>query len=67
MKTQNKKSILIDLDGEGWKFSSHNSAISIDNGLYFGKKNSFFDNQNIFISGMTNDDNQTIKWEITKL
>ena len=67
MKTQNNKSILIDLDGEGWKFSSDNGAISIDNGLYFGKKNYFSDNQNIFISGMTNSENQTIKWEITKL
>ena len=67
MKTQDNKSILIDLDGEGWKFNSGNNAINIDNGLYFGKKNSFSDNQNIFISGMTNDKNQTIKWEITKL
>ena len=67
MKTQNNKSILIDLDGEGWKFNSNNNNINIDNGLYFGKKNSFVDNQNIVISGMTNDKNQTIKWEITKL
>ena len=67
MKTQDNKSILIDLDGEGWKFNSENNTINIDNGLYFGKKNSFSDNQNIFISGMTNDENQTIKWEITKL
>ena len=31
------------------------------------KKNSFKDNQNIFISGMTNAQNHTIKWEFTKL
>ena len=67
MKTQDNKSILIDLDGEGWKFNSNNNDINIDNGLYFGKKNSFIDNQNIFISGMTNNENQTIKWELTKL
>jgi len=67
MKTQDNKSILIDLNGEGWKFNSDNNIINIDNGLYFGKKNSFSDNQNIFISGMTNNENQTIKWEITKL
>ena len=67
MKTKNNKSILIDLDGEGWKFNSNNNVINIDNGLYFGKKNSYTDNQNIFISGMTNDENQTIKWEFTKL
>ena len=67
MKTLDGKSILIDLDGEGWKFNSNHNTINIDNGLYFGKKNSFVDNKNIFISGMTNDDNQTIKWEISKL
>ena len=67
MKTQNNKSILIELDGEGWRFSSDNNNMNIDNGLYFGKKDSFVDNQNIVISGMTNDKNQTIKWEITKL
>ena len=67
MKTQDNKSILIDLDGEGWKFNSTINNINIDNGLYFGKKDSFLDNQNIVISGMTNDENQTIKWEITKL
>ena len=67
MKTQDNKSILIDLNGEGWKFNSNDNDINIDNGLYFGKKNSSVDNQNIFISGMTNNKNQTIKWEITKL
>ena len=66
MKTQNNKSILIDLDGEGWKFNSNNN-MNIDNSLYFGKKDTFVDNQNIVISGMTNDTNQTIRWEITKL
>ena len=67
MKTKDNKSILIDLDGEGWKFNSDNNNMNIDNGLYFGKKDSIVDNQNIVISGMTNDENQTIKWEITKL
>jgi uncharacterized heparinase superfamily protein len=67
MKTQDNKSILIDLDGEGWKFNSNGINMNIDNGLYFGKKDSIVDNQNIVISGMTNGENQTIKWEITKL
>ena len=67
MKTQDGKSILIDIDGEGWKFSSNSLMMNIDKGLYFGKKNSFTDNQNIFISGMTNEKIQTIRWEITKL
>ena len=67
MKTLDGMNILIDLNGEGWKFNSDHNTIDIDNGLYFGKKNSFVDNKNIFISGMTKNDNQTIKWEITKL
>ena len=67
MKTQDNKTILIDLEGEGWKLISDNDNINIDNGLYFGKKNSFLTNQNICISGMTNNKNQTIKWEIIKL
>ena len=67
MKTLDGMNILIDLNGEGWKFNSDHNTIDIDNGLYFGKKNSFVDNKNIFISGMTKNDNQTIKWEISKL
>jgi len=67
MKTQDNKSILIDLKGEGWKFSSNINDINVDQGLYFGKKNFYTDNQNITISGMTNNKNQTIKWEIAKL
>ena len=66
MKTQDNKSIFIDLGGEGWKFNSNNN-MDIDNGLYFGRKDSFIDNQNIVISGMTNGQNQTIKWKITKI
>ncbi len=67
MKTQDNKSILIELDEEGWKFSCDNFDINIDNGLYFGNKNSYKENQNIFISGMNNKKEQTIKWEINKL
>ncbi len=67
MKTQDNKSILIELDEEGWKFSCDNFDINIDNGLYFGNKNSYKENQNIFISGMNNEKEQVIKWEINKL
>ena len=49
-----------------WENSYYNN-INIDNGLYFGRKDSFVENQNIVISGMTNDENQNIKWEITKI
>ena len=32
--------------------------IDVETGLYFGKKNSFSENQNIFISGFTNNQEQ---------
>jgi len=67
MKTQDNKSILIELEDEGWKFNCENYDINIDNGLYLGIKNSYIENQNICISGMSKENNQTIKWEITKL
>jgi uncharacterized heparinase superfamily protein len=67
MKTQNSKSILIELNDEGWKFNCDNFDINIDNGLYLGIKNSYKENQNICISGMSKKNNQTIKWEISKL
>ena len=67
MKTQNNKSILIELEDEGWKFNCENYDINIDNGLYLGIKNSYKENQNICISGISKEKNQTIKWEFTKL
>ena len=67
MKTQDNKSILIELEDEGWKFSCDNFDINIDNGLYFGNKNSYKANQNIFISGIDDEAEKIIRWEITKL
>ena len=67
MKTQDNKSILIDLEGEGWKFSCDNFNIGIDNGFFFGNKNSYKENQNIFVSGISSKSDEIIKWEISKL
>ena len=67
MKTQNNKSIFIDANGEGWKFVCNDNKIDIDNGLYFGKKNSYAENQNIFISGITNSKESFIRWELIKI
>ncbi len=67
MKTQDNKSILIELENEGWKFSCDKFDINIDNGLYFGNKNSYKENRNIFISGITHETEQVIKWEIIRL
>ncbi len=67
MQTQDNKTIMIELNDEGWKFTCNNFNISIDNGIYFGNKNSYTQNQNIFISGTTNTQNENITWEINKI
>ena len=67
MITQDEKSIFIELENEGWKFTCDNHNINIEKGLYFGRKNSYLENQNIFISGMTQNENLTIKWQLTKI
>ena len=67
MKTQDGKSILIDIENEGWKFTAQGYTIDIETGLYFGKKNSFTENQNLFISGITQNEDQIIKWEFEKI
>ena len=67
MKTQDNKSILIELKDEGWKFTCNNYKISIDNGLYFGKKNLYTDNQNILVSGISNQKFENIEWELKKI
>ena len=67
MKTQDNKTIFIQLDDEGWKFTCDNFNINIDNGLYFGNKNSYTNNQNIFISGISYNQIENINWEIKKI
>ena len=67
MKTQDNKTILIELNDEGWKFTCENYDINIDNGLYFGNKNSYTDNKNIFISGVSSNQIENIKWEIKQI
>ncbi len=67
MKTQDNKTILIELNDEGWRFTCEDFDINIDNGLYFGNKNLYTDNQNIFITGISNNQMENIKWEIKKI
>ena len=67
MKTQDNKTILIELEDEGWRFTCDNYDINIDNGLYFGNKNLYTENQNIFIAGISNSQEENIKWEIKKI
>ena len=35
--------------------------------LYFGSKNKYIENKNILVSGLTNEEDQTIQWEISKI
>ena len=51
MKTQDNKTIYIDVHGEGWRFNSKNCNIDFETGLYFGFKNIFVENQNIKFPG----------------
>ncbi len=67
MKTQDNKTILIELHNEGWKFTCDNYDINIDNGLYFGYKNLYTENQNIFITGISSNQIDNIKWQIKKI
>ena len=67
MKTQDNKTILVELDDEGWEFKCENYDINIDNGLYFGNKNLYTENQNIFISGISNNQIENIEWKIKKI
>ena len=66
-KTQDNKSILIEIQNSGWRFFADNHSIDIETGLYFGNKNSFAENQNIFISGITRNEEQTVQWQINKI
>ncbi len=68
VKTQNSQSILLSLkNGEGWKFSCHNKEVLIEKGIYLGNKNKIIENENIYIPGMTNGENQMIQWSFEKI
>ena len=41
--------------------------IGVETGLYFGNKNKYIENQNIFISGITQNNEQLIEWQISKI
>ena len=66
-KTQDDKTVLIELENSGWKFYTNHGFIDIETGLYFGKKNKYSENQNIFIFGNTQKEDQLIEWEISKI
>ncbi len=66
-KLQDNKSVLIELENSGWRFYSDDGLIGVETGLYFGNKNNYVENQNIFISGVTQNNEQSIEWRISKI
>ena len=59
--------MLIELENSGWRFFSNDGMIGVETGLYFGNKNKYIENQNIFISGIANKKNINVKWELNKI
>ena len=66
-KTLDNKTILIEIENSGWRFSTNCEIINIESGIYFGNKNLFSENQNICLSGKTKDISQEIKWVFEKI
>ena len=66
-KLLNNDSILIESKNAGWKFTCKNYKIDIETGLYFGIKNKYLENKNILITGLTNPEEQSIFWEISRV
>ncbi len=66
-KTLDQNSALINLGDTGWKFTCGKYLIDIESGLFFGKKNSYIENNNIFISGKTDHNEQVINWRLEKI
>ena len=66
-KTLDNKTILIEIDNSGWKFSTNCEIINIERGIYFGNKNLSNENQNICLSGKTEGIIQEIKWVFEKI
>ena len=66
-KLLNNETILIESKNSGWKFRCKNHKIDIEMGLYFGIKNKYLENKNIIITGITNQEEQAINWEISRV
>tara|TARA_Y100001970_G_scaffold445_1_gene531 strand:- start:12181 stop:13809 length:1629 start_codon:yes stop_codon:yes gene_type:complete len=66
-KLQDDETVLIELENSGWRFFSNGGKVGVETGLYFGNKNNYIENQNIFISGITQDVEQLIEWQFSKI
>ena len=66
-KTLDNKTVLIEIENSGWKFSANCETINIESGIYFGNKNLSQENQNICISGIIKQLEHNIKWKFEKI
>ena len=67
IKTQDKQSILLQLNKSGWRFACDHNSFGIETGLYFGKKDTFTENKNIYVNGEITKEREIIKWEIKRI
>ena len=67
IRTQDKKSVLVQLKKSGWRFSCSHDDFGIETGLYFGKKDNYIENKNIYINGEISKEEEVIIWEIKKI
>lgn len=67
IRTQDKKSVLMQLKRSGWRFSCNHNDFGIETGLYFGKKDNYIENKNIYINGEISKEEEVIIWEIKKI
>ena len=67
IKTLDKQSVLLQLKKSGWKFTCSHKNFGIETGLYFGKKDSYAENKNIYVNGEITKEEEMIKWEIKKI
>ena len=67
IRTKDKESILLQLEKTGWKFTCNCNNFGIETGLYFGKKDSYSENKNIYVNGEITKEEEIINWEIKKI
>ncbi len=66
-QTQDQKSILIQLNKSGWKFTCDRNKFGLETGLFFGKKDTYTENKNIYINKDLSKEEEIIKWELGKI
>ena len=68
VKTKAGNSILISLPNrEGWLLHSKTNSFEIEKNIFLGNKNKIINNESVFISGNTNEEIISIKWNIERV